>query len=208
MDPRDPADANYDPDQDGDWDCSGATCEYTANTNFMEFYAISDPNLDSPDAVRVSGEIWDGSPITEWWQFRAFTLGLGEVTELTTNYLKMNKKNMDDFRYALIIDDLDADFLVLDSGDDLLLCSGDMTDEWDIYYPGSFNRAPDIDLGEHELGWWMLDLDGDHIAEGSDPFNWDTDGDWMVDWFEVSDDEEDGLRGDSSPIRYDSRDTA
>ena len=47
FDPRDPLDANEDPDQDGNWDCSGATCEYTAYTNFMEFYAIADPNLDS-----------------------------------------------------------------------------------------------------------------------------------------------------------------
>jgi hypothetical protein len=52
-----------------------------------------------------------------------------------------------------------------------------------------------------------LDHDNDHIAEGTDPTNWDTDGDWMVDWFEVHDDEEDGIRGDSSPIRYDSRQT-
>jgi hypothetical protein len=29
----------------------------------------------------------------------------------------------------------------------------------------------------------------------------------MNDWFEVRDDEEDGVRGDSSPIRYDSRTT-
>ena len=33
------------------------------------------------------------------------------------------------------------------------------------------------------------------------------DGDWIVDWFEVFDDEEDGIRGDSSPLRYDSRQT-
>ena len=46
-----------------------------------------------------------------------------------------------------------------------------------------------------------------NVAEGSDPMNWDTDGDWLVDWFEVNDDEEDGVRGDSSPIRYDSRNT-
>ena len=37
--------------------------------------------------------------------------------------------------------------------------------------------------------------------------NWDTDGDWMVDWFEVNDDEQDGSRGETSPIRYDSRQT-
>ena len=51
-------------------------------------------------------------------------------------------------------------------------------------------------------------FDDDHLAEGSSPINWDTDGDWMNDWFEVRDDEEDGVRGDSSPIRYDSRQTS
>ena len=54
----------------------------------------------------------------------------------------------------------------------------------------------------------LLDFDDDHLAEGSSPMNWDTDGDWMNDWFEVRDDEEDGVRGDSSPIRYDSRQTS
>jgi hypothetical protein len=207
FDPADALDANEDPDQDGNWDCS-ATCVYTPYTNFMEFYAIANPNLDSPDSVRLSGETWEGSPITEWWQFRAFTLGLGEVTEDSTNYLGMNRKNIDDESYVLVIDDMDNDFLVLDSGDDVTLCSGDLTSDWDLYYVGNTNRAPSVDLGEHEFGWYLLDLDGDHIAEGSDPLNWDTDGDWMVDWFEVKDDEVDGLRGDSSPIRYDSRNTA
>ena len=88
------------------------------------------------------------------------------------------------------------------------MCSGDLTDEWDLYYSGSTGRSPAIDLGEHEYGWYLLDLDDDHIAEGSDPLNWDTDGDWLVDWFEVKDDEEDASRGDSSPIRYDNRNTA
>ena len=35
----------------------------------------------------------------------------------------------------------------------------------------------------------MMDFDDDHLAEGSSPINWDTDGDWIVDWFEVNDDE-------------------
>ena len=205
--PTNPLDANEDPDQDGNWDCS-ATCVYTAYTNFMEFYAIANPNLASPDSVRLSGETLDGSPITEWWQFRAFTLGLGEDDEDSTNYLGMNRQNIDDNSYALIINDMDTDFLSLDSSDDIVMCSGDLTDEWDLYYIGSTQRSPAIDLGEHEYGWYYLDLDDDHIAEGSDPLNWDTDGDWLVDWFEVKDDEEDGERGDSSPIRYDSRNTA
>ena len=208
MDPSDALDANDDPDQDGNWDCSGATCEYTPYTNFMEFYAVADPNLDSPTAVRLSGETHEGTPITEWWQFRAFTLHLGQFDEATSNYLKMNKANFDDTRYVLIVDDNDIDFLVLDAGDDTTICSGDITDDWDLYYTGNTNRAPALEVGEHEYGWWLLDFDDDHIAEGSDPYNWDTDGDWLVDWFEVKDDEEDGIRGDSSPIRYDSRNTA
>ncbi|MDP6870321.1 MAG: hypothetical protein QGI21_06080 [Candidatus Poseidoniaceae archaeon] len=207
FDPADPNDANSDPDMDGNWDCSGAECAYTPYTNFMEFFAITNPNLDSPDSVRLSGETWNGSPITEWWQFRAFTLGLGEVTEDSTNYLKMNKITFDDEMYAYIVNDQDSNFLVLDPGDDIVLCAGNQTDLWDLYY-STTDRDPDLTVGERELGWWMLDLDDDHIAEGSDPLNWDTDGDWLVDWFEVMDDEEDGIRGDSSPIRYDSRNTA
>jgi hypothetical protein len=206
--PADPLDANEDPDQDGNWDCSPTGCVYTAYTNFMEFYAVTDPNMDSPDSVRLSGETWNGSAITEWWQLRAFNLGLGEVTEDSTNYLAMNKKNLDDESYVLIIFDNDSDFLNIDPSDDELLCSGDITDLWDLYYTFSVNRTPSIDLGEHEFGWYLLDLDDDHIAEGSDPLNWDTDGDWLVDWFEVNDDEDDGFRGDSSPIRYDSRTTS
>jgi len=174
----------------------------------MEFHAVTDPNMDSPDSVRLSGETWNGSVITEWWQFRAFNLGLGEVTEDSTNYLGMNKKNLDDESYVLIIFDNDSDFLTIDATDDQTLCSGDITDLWELYHTFSVNRAPSIDLGEHEFGWYLLDLDDDHIAEGSDPLNWDTDGDWLVDWFEVSDDEDDGLRGDSSPLRYDSRNTS
>ena len=77
FDPRDPLDANEDPDQDGNWDCSGASCEYTAYTNFMEFFAVANPNLDSPDSVRLSGETWNGSPITEWWHFRSFHTRIG-----------------------------------------------------------------------------------------------------------------------------------
>ena len=66
------------------------------------------------------------------------------------------------------------------------------------------NTAPVRAVGEHEYGWYLLDYNDDHVAEGTDPTNWDTDGDWMVDWFEVNDDEQDGIRGETSPIRYDS----
>ena len=145
--------------------------------------------------------------VEEWWQFRGYTLGLGEPSEASTNYLKMDKQSATDFRYVLIIDDNDNDFLTLDSTDDETMVSGAQTDQWEIYYASSPQTAPVRAVGEHELGWYMMDFDDDHLAEGSSPINWDTDGDWIVDWFEVNDDEEDGLRGDSSPIRYDSRQT-
>jgi hypothetical protein len=119
----------------------------------------------------------------------------------------MDKSFANDFRFAYIVDDKDTNFLVLDSSDDEIHLAGNRTDAWEIYYVGSPNTAPVRAVGEHEFGWYLLDLDNDHIAEGTDPMNWDTDGDWMVDWFEVHDDEEDGIRGDSSPIRYDSRQT-
>ena len=40
LDPADPDDANQDPDQDGNWDCSGAGCSYEAYTNFQELSLI------------------------------------------------------------------------------------------------------------------------------------------------------------------------
>jgi len=208
LDPTDPVDANFDPDKDGNWDCSGAGCDYEPYTNFQEFYAITDKDLTSPNAVRLSGMVYQGNPVTEWWQLRGALLHIGLFDESTSNYLKMDQSHGADIRYAYVVDDKDTNFLLLDSSDDEILLAGNRTDQWDIYYAGSPNTSPVRSVGEHELGWYYLDLDNDHISEGSDPMNWDTDGDWMVDWFEVHDDEGDGIRGDSSPIRYDSRQTA
>jgi hypothetical protein len=207
LDPADPVDANYDPDLDGNWDCSGAGCSYTPYTNFQEFYMITDIDLTSPNAVRLSPLIYQGQPIDEWWQFRGYLLGLGTSEEATKNYLKMDQQSSADFRYVLIVDDQDSDFLILNTADDVVLTSGEWTDQWDIYYASSPLTSPVRIVGEHEYGWYNIDLDDDHIAEGSSPIHWDTDGDWIVDWFEIFDDEEDGIRGDSSPIRYDSRQT-
>ena len=151
--------------------------------------------------------MYEGNPVEEWWQFRGYLLGLGTPSEASTNYLKMDKQSSNDFRYVLIVDDNDDDFLTLNPSDDQTLVSGALTDQWEIYYTNSPQTAPVRAVGEHEFGWYTVDLDNDHIAEGTSPINWDTDGDWIVDWFEVNDDEEDGLRGDSSPLRYDSRQT-
>ncbi len=207
MDPRDPNDAGEDPDQDGRWTCTGASCIYTPYTNFQEFYAIADPDLTSASAVRVAGLSHLGQPVREWWQFRAERLGLGTFDEYETNYLRMVRANSSDAQFVAIYDDRDTDFLTIDPSDDVPLCLGNWTDAWDIVFPLSPFSAPVIGVGEHEFGWWRLDVDNDHIAEGTDPLDWDTDGDWLVDFFEVEDDEEDGIRGDSSPLRYDSRTT-
>ena len=207
LDPTDPNDANLDPDQDGDWDCSGAGCSYTPYTNFQEFYAVTANEYSSPNAVRLAGLVLDGQAVEEWWQFRTYLLGLGQWDEGTRNYLMMDQQGNNDPKFAYIVDDKDTDYLVVDASDDVVLTAGNRTDQWDIFYQSSPNTSPVRSVGEHEFGWYLLDLDDDHVAEGTDPMNWDTDGDWLVDWFEVNDDEEDGVRGDSSPIRYDSRNT-
>ena len=207
MDPRDAVDANEDADQDGNWDCSGVGCAYEPYTNFQEYFAITNEQLSSPNAVRLSGLTFQGEVVEEGWQLRALLLGLGQWDEGLKNYLKMDKSQSSDFRYAYIVNDNDNDFLVQDSSNHDILCGGNLTDSWEIYYTGAPNTAPVRAVGEHELGWYLLDYNDDHVAEGTDPTNWDTDGDWMVDWFEVNDDEQDGSRGETSPIRYDSRQT-
>ena len=207
LDPADPVDANYDPDMDGNWDCSGAGCSYTPYSNFQEFFVTADIDLTSPNAVRLSPLIYQGQPIEEWWQFRGYMLGLGTSEEATSNYLKMDQQSSDDFRYVLVVEDKDTDFLILNIADDIVRTSGEWTDQWEIYYSNSPLTSPVRIVGEHEYGWYNLDLDDDHLAEGTSPIDYDTDGDWIVDWFEVFDDEEDGIRGDSSPLRYDSRQT-
>jgi len=207
LDPADSNDANQDPDQDGNWDCTGAGCTYEPYTNFQEFFAFTLQEYSSPNAVRLSGLTVDGNVVTEWWQLRKAVLGIGQSNELVLNYLKMDKFAGPDFQYGYIVNDHDVNFFELNASDDEILLAGNRTDTWEIYYQFSPNTAPERNVGEHEFGWYILDFDDDHLAEGSSPMNWDTDGDWLVDWFEVRDDEEDGVRGQSSPIRYDSRET-
>ena len=161
----------------------------------------------SPNAVRLSGLTLNGTIVTEWWQLRQAILGIGQSNELVLNYLKLDKYAGMDFQYGYVVDDMDLNFLEINASDDIIILAGNKTDQWDIYYEQSPNTAPVRDRGEHEFGWYLLDFDDDHLAEGSSPLHWDTDGDWLVDWFEVRDDEEDGVRGQSSPIRYDSRET-
>ena len=60
LDPADPVDANYDPDNDGNYDCSGAGCNYEPYTNFKNFY-VDDEDLTSPNAVRLSPLIYQGN---------------------------------------------------------------------------------------------------------------------------------------------------
>ena len=47
--------------------------------------------------------------------------------------------------------------------------AGNLTDAWDIYYAGSPDTPPVRNVGEREYGWYLLDLDDDHLAEGAIP---------------------------------------
>jgi hypothetical protein len=206
FDPRDPSDATEDPDNDGGWDCSGPSCIYMPFNNFQEFYGNT--TLASANQVRSSPLLWDGTPVTEWWQLRNYLLQVGTPNDIYENYFRMYRINMTDERYALIIDDMDVDYMALDPADDVVFCRGDWTAEWERRW-GGHDRFPNIGQGEYVWGWWNLDIDGDNIADGTDPTNFDTDGDWLNDWFEIDDDMMDGIRGNGgSPIRYDDRTTS
>ena len=120
----------------------------------------------------------------------------------------MYRINESDDLYAHVVFDNDVDYMDLDPTDDVDICRGDWTDDWERRW-GSFDRFPNIGQGEYAWGWWILDIDGDNIADGTDPTNYDTDGDWINDWFEIDDDMVNGIRGDGgSPIRYDDRTTS
>ena len=117
----------------------------------------------------------------------------------------MNRISQTDTLYALIIDDNDQDYTQIDTSNDNVILSGNWTDSFQRFAGDQFH-LPNTGLGEYPYGWWFLDFDGDSIAEGTSPTNWDTDGDWLNDRFEIADDLLDGIRGNSgSPIRYDDR---
>ena len=209
-DPTDPSDSLEDPDRDGGWDCSeSAGCTYIPYNNFQEYYAVANATLNSPSAVRTAS-LFDcsGEEVEEWWQLRESLLGTCfGANNYPTNYLRMNKINEEDLLYAFVVIDNDGNYENVDSSDDEVLVNGGWTDSYNRIAGDQFH-LPNPGLGEYPYGWWILDIDGDLIADGTDPANWDTDGDWLNDYFEINDDLLDGIRGNSgSPIRYDDRTT-
>ena len=131
----------------------------------------------------------------------------GTPNDIYANYFRMYRINMTDELYANVLFDNDVDYMILDPTDDVSICRGDWTDDWERRW-GTFDRFPNIGQGEYVWGWWNLDIDGDNIADGTDPTDYDTEGDWLNDWFEIDDDMVDGVRGNGgSPIRYDDRTT-
>ncbi len=208
-DPTDPSDASHDSDNDGEWDCSGSVCEYVPYNNFQEFFAVVNATLSSPSIVRAS-TLYDcaGEDVEEWWQLRETLLGTcSGSNSLSTNYLRINRINDDDQLFALVINDNDLSYEDVNSSNDLIITNGAWTDQYNRL-AGDMFHLPNPASGEYAYGWWYLDMDGDLIAEGTDPTNWDTDGDWLNDFFEIDDDLIDGIRGNSgSPIRYDDRTT-
>ena len=208
-DPTNPDDAGQDADNDGDWVCSSGSCIYQPYTNFQEYYATVNATLSSPSLVRAAN-LYDcsGDIVEEWWQLRESLLGTcSGNTAISTNYLRMNRISETDSLYALVINDNDENYEIINASDDVIITNGAWTDQYNRF-AGDQYHLPNIGLGEYVFGWWNLDLDGDMIAEGTDPKNWDTDGDWLNDYFEINDDLLDGIRGNSgSPIRYDDRTT-
>jgi hypothetical protein len=209
-DATDPSDAVQDADKDGEWTCSGSSCAYEPYNNFQEYYAVVNATLSSPSVVRASS-LYDcsGNTVEEWWQLRETLLGTcSGSSSLSSNYLRMNKINNQDPLYALVIDDNDVDYENVNTSNDVIFVNGAWTDSFNRL-AGDRYHLPNIGLGENPYGWWYLDIDGDLIADGTDPMNWDTDGDWLNDFFEIDDDLLDGIRGNSgSPIRYDDRTTS
>ena len=209
-DATDPSDAVQDADKDGEWACSGSSCTYVPYNNFQEYYAVVNATLSSPSVVRASS-LYDcsGDIVEEWWQLRETLLGTcSGSSSLSSNYLRMNRINNQDPLYALIIDDNDVNYEVVNTSNDVIFVNGAWTDQFNRL-AGDRYHLPNVGLGENPYGWWYLDIDGDLIADGTDPMNWDTDGDWLNDFFEIDDDLLDGIRGNSgSPIRYDDRTTS
>ncbi len=208
-DPTDPGDAALDPDNDGEWECSGSGCTYVPYNNFQEYYAVVNATLSSPSVVRAS-TLFDcsGADVEEWWQLRETLLGTcSGSNSVSTNYLRINRINDEDSLFALVINDNDSDYQEVNSSDDLVYVNGAWTDDYNRL-AGDMFHLPNPGLGEYAYGWWILDIDGDLVADGTDPANWDTDGDWLNDFFEIDDDLLDGIRGNSgSPLRYDDRTT-
>nr|ADD93048.1 hypothetical protein [uncultured archaeon MedDCM-OCT-S05-C10] len=208
MDPTNPDDATEDPDNDGGWDCSGAVCLYVRYNNFQEFFGITNASLSNANLVRQTPLLdCDGSPIEEWWQFREYLLGFCLQNPVNINYMRMNKVNSTDQLYAHIVLDNDPDYMEQTYEDNIHLVFGEWTDPWNRTF-GDENHLPNLGNGEFVWGWYILDIDGDQVADGTHPFNYDTDGDWLNDHFEIEDDLLDGIRGNGgSPIRYDDRAT-
>ncbi len=208
-DPTDPSDATLDADNDGEWDCSSSTCDYVPYNNFQEYYAVVNATLSSPSIVRAS-TLFDcsGQDVEEWWQLRETLLGTcSGSSSLSSNYLRINRISNQDQLYALVINDYDVNYGDVNTSDDVTLVNGEWTDSFNRL-AGDMHHLPNPSSGEYAFGWWLLDIDGDLIADGTDPTNWDTDGDWLNDFFEIDDDLIDGIRGNSgSPIRYDDRTT-
>ena len=149
-----------------------------------------------------------GHVVEEWWQLRESLLGTcGGAAALDSNYLRMYKYNAQDNLYAYILNDHDTDYQYLDQSNDEVLVNGAWTDLYNRF-AGDRYHLPNTGLDEYVWSWWKIDIDGDQVADGTDPTNWDTDGDWLNDHFEIEDDMLDGVRGNSgSPIRYDDRNT-
>ena len=66
--------------------------------------------------------------------------------------------------FMLVINDYDLDYEDVDSSNDLTSLNGEWTDTFNRI-AGDQYHLPNIFLGEYVYGWWILDIDGDQIAD-------------------------------------------
>ena len=165
-------------------------CVYEPYTNFQDIL----PSPVNNSRVRMQCALWldlRGRGHSEGWQLRALLLGLGQWDEGagTTSRWTNHKAPI-----SVMPTSLTTTTSISGSGciEPRRLCGGNLP-ILGRFTTRALQYAPVRALASTNtdgISW----ITTHHVAEGTDPTNWDTDGDWMVDWFEVNDDEQDGSR--------------
>ena len=231
-----PNDATNDYDKDGMWKEVNGEVVYLKYNNFHEFFGITSfegtgGTYNNADDVRsVPGqESWT------WRDLRGDLLGANWwAAPVSTNYFDIVRDDASDPLYAWTINEEELDFgasrvmptaletVVYGNHTSSYLEKGGLATDrpvvermlfWGVLKDISPMMGDGVPDTEFPVKWYLLDIDWDFTADGTDPLNYDTDGDWLLDSTEVAFDQEaanadDGVdRGETfSPIRCDYED--
>ena len=209
-----PNDATKDYDKDGKWKDTDedGVADYIPYNNFHEFFAITsfegtNNNYSNADDVRgVTGqESWT------WKDLRADLLGASWWMDPSANYLDIVRDDASDPLYAWTINEENVDYAAVRSEPSesetqvygnhtspYLKKTGEEEDrpnvvrmvQWSVFVDGGLLGGDGVLDTEFPKKWYLLDIDWDFTADGTDPFNYDTDGDWYLDSMEVAFDQE------------------